>query len=754
MKLKRRIPNIAVVVLLLTQLNLAGAGLAMAEHDGHHDSPSPTPEESASPSPSDSPEPSSSPSPSVAPSDSPEPAPTHSDAASPSPSASSTPDHKYTATGPDGCGGVIPDWVYDTTAGTWSKADKGSFSCDKGSGYYLSPLYTYDKRSGWYEIMPAAAPQADYLVNPSVVHTSLGDIQVGSKDYQMAKSLGLLSGPGSIVVSGSGPDSKNEATVNNSGAGYVDLTNMVNVINNLKSGADSGNVTAGSNTQVGNSTTGAASVVANLINLLASAWAWSNGNLSFFMQNILGNQNGDLTLAPTESRNGGGGTLGGAAAVDSTGPNSNNVSGLNNTDTLDVKAKNQGNIVNNVDLAAASGNANATGNTSAGNVASGQASAEVNIINMINSLINSGSSFFGILNIMGNLNGDVLFPNGFLNGLVPTAAAPAGTSAQVNGTGPDSNNQAEATSAGKANITNSAFNGVSNKIQTTAASGAASADSNSQTGPLSSGAAKTTQGLFNLANSSVLGDNAVLVIVNVLGHWIGTIMNLPGGGSTESALLTGNATVGAKGTGPDSNNQAAVTGDSASNIDQSSVGTITNNVNVNAKSGDASARRNTSVGSVSTGNSSAASSVANIFNSVLNLKHWFGVLVINVFGDWTGDVNHNSAAGSAPAAPNATASAATGLAAPRGSATENGVASTGRNVQSQGSGGGPAGGPAVSGGDPAITGGRVLTASAHSDANGPVQGTPRDMSGLFALSAAVMLIAGALASAERKSRRR
>src|SRR6185503_15712078 len=62
-------------------------------------------------------------------------------------------------------------------------------------------------------------------------------------------------------------------------------------------------------------------------------------------------------------------------------------------------------------------------------------------------------------------------------------------------------------------------------------------------------------------------------------------------------------------------------------------------------SGDATASKNTEVGNVSTGDAKAASSVANIFNSVLNVKHWFGVLGINVFGDWLGDVNDNTAAG-------------------------------------------------------------------------------------------------------------
>jgi hypothetical protein len=185
------------------------------------------------------------------------------------------------------------------------------------------------------------------------------------------------------------------------------------------------------------------------------------------------------------------------------------------------------------------------------------------------------------------------------------------------------------------------------------------------------------------------------------------------------------------------------------NINQSSVGSITNNVNVNAQSGDASAERNTSVGDVTTGDAKAASSVANIFNTVLNVKHWFGVLVINVFGDWTGDVNHDTAAGNAPeASPTARTAAANSLAA-AGVATPHLANSKVVWVTSTGNGNV----------DTSVTNakdssGKVLTAAAHTSDNGSGSSAPRDLSSLFAICALVMLIAGALFSAERKLRRR
>lgn len=754
MKRQRLYSGLLLGLLTIGQFSWAGAAVAAKKHNGASPSPSPSAEASASPSPepSDSPSPSASPEPSDEPSASPSASPTPEKSDSPSPSASPKPKPKSTETGPEGCGGVIPDWVFDRASRTWQAADKGSFTCDKATGYFLSPKYFYNKRSGWYEIVPpeTAAASPDLISAPNVVHTVLGDLTVGSKDYEVAKALGLLSGPGGITMSNTGSDSNNMAAVDSSSQSWMDLTNLVNVINTLQSSATSGNVNATANTQAGTVSSGTASVIANVINLLASAWSWSHGDLNFFMQNFLGNHNGDLTLSPTESASSGGGSLG-SVNLNGTGSGSNNQGTVNNSSNLAVNAKDSGSITNDLNLTAKSGDVAATRNSQVGSVASGDATAEANIINLINSFITSGSSFFGILNIFGNFNGDVLFPNGFLNGAVQSGSD-NGSSASLNGTGPGSNNQAGINNTGQTTVNSSAQMGVNNNVSTSAASGTAGATANTSAGNVSTGSATTQQGTFNLANTSIFGDNAVLVIVNVLGHWVGKIMSVPGGNSTNSALLTGNAQVGANATGPNSNNQASVTNSQNATVNRDSTGTITNNVKVDAQSGNAEANKNSKVGDVSTGNAKAASNVANIFNSVLDVKHWFGVLVINVFGDWLGDVNNNTAAGNPAVSPAAT-SGTTGLAAsdvPRVGLLA--LVSGPGNVAAGTATGTVAGAAtqATTASDPA--GHQVLTAAAEQPPASQVAAAAKgkDMSILFGISAGVMLLAGALASIDRK----
>ncbi len=742
MKKQRLVSILTLSVLLMGQLGWAGVGLA----DSPESTPSPSPEASVSPSPSPTPEASPTPSPEVSPTPSPSPQPSASPSPEPTPSTTPKPKHKSTDVGPDGCGGTIPDWVYDVATSKWVAADKASFSCDKTTGYYLSPKYYYDGRTGWYKIIPVGQPAPEgMLTAPSVVHTTLGDLTVGSQDYQMAQALGLLEGQNSIIVSSTGPGSTNQGQITNSGQNWVDLTNLVNVINTLQSAASSGNVAADSNTHAGDLSTGTVSVIANLFNLLASAWSWAHGNLNFFTQTLCQvNQTctGDIVLNPTEGSQTGGGQLGGSASVSGTGADSTNGAAVTNTSDLNVNAQSQGNIVNNVDLTAQSGDATASRNTNVGNVATGNVFAEANIVNLISSFISSGSSFFGILNIFGTLNGDILFPDGFLNGLVPSSATPS--SASVSGTGADSTNQAGVSNSGQTTINNTATTAVANNITTSATSGSVGAEANTTAGNLTTGVANTTQGLFNLANSSIFGDNAVLVIVNVLGHWVGKIMTVPGGGATGSALLTGNAQVST--TGADSNNASSVSNSTNTNINAQSVGTITNNVNVEAQSGDAVARQNTNVGNVSTGNAQATSSVANIVNSVLNVKHWFGVLVINVLGGWTGDLNHDSEAGNTPLAAHVIAAAVMPEVGLDPVAVSSMGASSGVSASAM----------AAPTPDVAASGGRVLTAAAEQpvSARAAAQAKGRDMSMLFGLSAVVMLLAGVMASVDRKLRRR
>lgn len=104
-------------------------------------------------------------------------------------------------------------------------------------------------------------------------------------------------------------------------------------------------------------------------------------------------------------------------------------------------------------------------------------------------------------------------------------------------------------------------------------------------------------------------------------------------------------------TGPNSSNNAQVNNTSTWTSRVSNTLHVDNDNDQHARTGDANVSGNTNGGSATSGVAKVATNVANVVNSAINVKHWFGVLVINVFGDWFGSVNQNTAAGDLPAAP-------------------------------------------------------------------------------------------------------
>jgi hypothetical protein len=555
-----------------------------------------------------------------------------------------------TTAGPDQPTGKKPEWVFNTITGKWETADLGSFTWYSKSGYWLSLKYVYDTRMGWYKIVPPVDSSYDtkpsyYVTAPEVVHTPVGDFVKGSPEYELAKSLGIIVDPAIVLT---GPGSVNLANVNNSSHALVDFTNIVKLANVLNSASTSGNASADGNTIGGNATSGSAVVMANMVNLLNSVWNLSGGAVVTFVRNIFGDFFGDITLTMPGIVPSGSSASGGSATTNTTGPGSTNVSALNSNSDLTVNASNKGTIDNTINLNATSGNASANGNTYGGNATTGDARIALNLINIINSALSAGGGFVGILNVYGNLNGDILFGKDFVNQVV-SAGSGQPTSVGNTNTGPGSKNSAASNSSDSLNLTANNHTTINNDINTRVVSGSASASNNNTAGNATSGTADTHSSVADLSNQNVNGTNAVLVIVNVMGHWLGGIMSLPG--NITSALLGSADTTSTNTlTGPNSSNVSAVNTSNSEKYTLNNDMAINNHVNLNASSGNATVDGNTVAGNAKSGDSSVLSSVANISNTALNLKRWFGILIINVFGDWTGALGKNTVAGDAPLA--------------------------------------------------------------------------------------------------------
>jgi hypothetical protein len=372
--------------------------------------------------------------------------------------------------------------------------------------------------------------------------------------------------------------------------------------NTLASMAVSGDASVLQNTSGGNATSGNALAMANMLNMLQSAWGLDGALPELYVADIQGDYFGDILIDP--------GLLSGV-----------NTQGCDCGD-LSVQSSNNATISNDIDLVAQSGDAAVANNTSAGNATSGDASALANIVNLIQSSIMSGSSFLGVLNIQGNLNGDVLVAQDVIDELlaanVPTTELSCACGDML------------------VELNDSQM--VRSVVSTEAVSGNAAVANNTSAGGARSGEAQTNVTVFNVTGKNIVGQNALLVFVNVLGDWVGFLVDAPAG-STAAAY---GGEVEEQATQIASGSQTQLNSDTKMSID--------NDVSVSARTGDADVRNNTRAGDALSGDATAAVNIGNITNSTFNLAGWFGLLFINILGDWYGSFGTDTPYGDSPPA--------------------------------------------------------------------------------------------------------
>lgn len=640
-------------------------------------------------------------------------------------------------TGPAGPTGTKPTYAFNDAINRWEPTLLDSFSWN--GSIWTSPFYNYDSVTGWYHVKPKVTPSA-----------AINALTAGSGDP--AKMLASILG---ADPSNTGPNSNNAANVTDMRKVLAQIFNNTGVTNAFNQTGQSGNASVTGNTMAGDATSGAVNVVLNLLNVLNAMWSFGTSGLGYFVHNIFGDQTGDVNLDNDISGAVGGPSSVGALPACTAGSVGNENTGTSSTNTAtstcnrDValrSATNQG-ITNNINVDANSGNATVSGNTNGGNATSGEARAELNIINLINTAIGAGKSFLGMINIFGNLNGDLLFPSLNLNGAVASGTG-SGDPTNSN-TGPNSINTASSSNSNNASVTNNLNAAVNNNIDAKATSGNATVSTNTTAGDATTGSADTNSALFNLFNTSVFGDNAVLVIINDMGHWVGRIMNLGVSDNSGGGLLTSNATVGNTNTGPNSSNTATSSNTNNTTVTNDANETITNNVRARAQSGDATVSDNTKAGNATSGNASISSNVANILGSSLNFTHTFGILFINIFGTWTGSVGENTAAG------NAGSGGGTALATSNNQPsifTPAGLAAWISGPSSQNQGNGNNTGSAQAGttsNNASFAGGSTIVAAAHT-AQVAAKQAAQNTALLALLAAGVMMMAAAAFALERK----
>lgn len=386
--------------------------------------------------------------------------------------------------------------------------------------------------------------------------------------------------------------SDGETTVNNTSNTntQTDVNSNATINNTLNSTANSGNAGVINNMTGGNAGTGNANADTTIINTVHSSVQGDNAGIAHFTADIYGNVNGDITLYP---------------AINNATVNSS----ITNNDETNVN--NNGTINNDITLSAKSGDATVEDNMHGGNATTGDANTVANLVNLINSVIAANKSFIGTINIHGSLNGDILISPEFIPQLIASNGGSIDSSVENNL---------------NANLNNNS--NIINNISLAANSGNATVADNMHGGNATTGTGQTNLTVLNLTGHDVIAKNSILVFVNVMGTWVGVIAEAPAG-STAAAL----------GNGITSN----VVNNQALNVNNNS--SITNNLTLNSQSGDANVLNNMYGGNATSGNATASANILNIDTSTFSLTDWFGVLFINVFGEWVGSFGVDTEAG-------------------------------------------------------------------------------------------------------------
>lgn len=449
-------------------------------------------------------------------------------------------------------------------------AEDETYTYDPASGRWNSSKWVYDAKTGVY--VPADAAQTPPpSPSPSAQPTS------PENDDETTDTS-------AATIANSGPDSNNEIDENTDANSTTNINNGTEVDNKLDSDANTGNAGVTKNTAAGDAQSGDANVDATIVNSVHSTVSnGENSGIAHFTIDLYGDVHGDIVIGPS--------------ALDNATVNKNtNINSQTNIDNSDS-------ITNDIDLSAKSGDAEVSGNTTAGSAKSGNATAVANLLNLVNTVIAANKSFVGTINIHGNMYGDILMSPEFIPQLLGS-----------NATATETSNLAMATHVNDDKT-------IVNNVDLAATSGTATVKDNSSAGSANTGDAQTNLQILNLTGHEVVAENAVLVFVNVKGKWVGLIMDAPG------------ATAAAFGSGVLSN---TVNANNTTNINNKTA--ITNNVKLSAQSGNATVSSNTSGGDATTGDAYSGACIANIIGSKFILSGFFAVLCINIDEDFYGRV--------------------------------------------------------------------------------------------------------------------
>lgn len=435
-----------------------------------------------------------------------------------------------------------------------------------------------------------------------------------------------------------GADSNNAGTIDAASSQATTLTNTAASVTDANAAGATGGNTANQNTGTGGITTGHAGIgVTQVVN---DNTAVVGGQAGLSVSGHQGNYTGDLNLgigANTANLNAGGPTSV-RATNDTTGANSTNDAAVTTTTETLQEIQNDGLINNVLKLAASTGDNMASQNTGDGAITTGNADVGATLVNLLNNTVINGHLWVTVADIFGHLTGNINLPDfAALASLLPAAGGLAIDASNVN-TGSDSTNTIDINQTQTATTKVSNDAAINTTIDASAITGGNTADKNTGGGFITTGDGSVTASNISVANTTIEGGNWILALVNAANRWLGFLVGDNGNvralspEETIRQIEAHNAN-----TGADSTNTIAVNDTHTDTTHVDNDARINNDVTAAAITGRNTANENTGAGVIATGDAAVKVNAVNIANTTVKNGSLL-VAVVNIFGDWLGDL--------------------------------------------------------------------------------------------------------------------
>lgn len=329
-----------------------------------------------------------------------------------------------------------------------------------------------------------------------------------------------------------------------------------------------------------------------------------------------------------------------AFEIENTG---NNVK-LLDTQTTDseivIRNNNTADIQNDITLTSNTGNNSAINNISSGtSVTTGDAYTSLNLFTMANTNLVGNCYFYGVINLFGTQNGDIILPyelDVLNNNLTPLSfgnVTNSGDSVDINQT-TSTEKEAIIKNINTASVTESV-----SSTNTTGNNSLTDTINFNTLGSIVTGDADSSHNVIDIINSNYVANNFFILLINRYGTWNGQVMGLdssymlvpqagnPSAPNLYSTLITN--------TGDFLRNTSNRTSKSTVVVENTNNLIVDNNINLLSNTGNNEAGRFNA--SVNTGDAQSKANVVTMGNTNITGDNWF-FAVINIFDDFIGNI--------------------------------------------------------------------------------------------------------------------